>query len=40
VANKVANASKEGGILGIGGTLVSEGEQKALDQINSVTGRR
>ena len=40
VANKVANASKEGGILGIGGTVVSEGEQKALDQINSVTGRR
>jgi hypothetical protein len=40
VANKVANASKEGGILGIGGTLVSESEQKALDQINSVTGRR
>ena len=40
VANKVANASKEGGVLGFGGTLVSEGEQKALDQINSVTGRR
>jgi hypothetical protein len=40
VANKVANASKEGGILGIGGTLVSESEQKALDQINSVTGKR
>lgn len=40
VANKVANASKEGGILGIGGTLVSEAEQKALDQINSVIGRR
>jgi hypothetical protein len=40
VATKVANASKEGGILGFGGTLVSEGEQNALDQINSVTDRR
>ena len=40
VATKVANASKEGGVLGFGGTLVSESEQKALDQINSVTGRR
>lgn len=40
VARRVANASKEGGTLGIGGTLGSESERNALDQINSVTGRR
>ncbi len=40
VAKNVANASKEGGILGIGGTLVSQSEQAVLDEINSVVGRR
>ena len=33
VANTVANAKKEGGVLGIGGKPVSEEEQKALDEI-------
>jgi hypothetical protein len=35
VAEAAAKASKEGGFLGIGGTLVSEGEQKALDALKS-----
>jgi hypothetical protein len=33
VANTVAHAKKEGGVLGIGGKPVSEEEQKALDEI-------
>ena len=33
VANTVANAKKEGGVLGIGGKPVSEEEKRALDQI-------
>jgi hypothetical protein len=33
VANTVANAKKEGGVLGIGGQRVSEEEKKALDEI-------
>src|SRR5262249_40676448 len=37
VATQVAEASKEGGFLGIGGTLVSAQEQAAIDQIKSVT---
>jgi hypothetical protein len=38
VASQVAEASKEGGFLGIGGTRVSESEQKAIDQIRKVVG--
>lgn len=33
VAEAVANAHKEGGFLGVGGSRVSEGEQAALDKI-------
>ncbi len=33
-----ANASKEGGFLGIGATLVSAPEQAALDQIKAILG--
>jgi uncharacterized protein DUF937 len=39
VATKVANASKEGGILGFGGVAVSPAEQAALDQLRSVIGK-
>lgn len=35
VAGKVAEASKEGGFLGIGGERVSEGERKLLDELKS-----
>ena len=38
VAKKVAQAAKEGGFLGIGGTLVSGDEQEALDQLADVLG--
>jgi hypothetical protein len=34
-ARRVAEASKEGGFLGIGGTRVSEAEQRALDDIRT-----
>ena len=34
-ARRVAEASKEGGFLGIGGTRVSEAEQRALDDIRN-----
>lgn len=40
VATRVASASKEGGILGFGGTLVSPAEQAAIDEINAVIGNR
>ena len=40
VATKVANASKEGGILGFGGVAVSPAEQAALDQLKSVIEHR
>jgi hypothetical protein len=40
VATKVANASKEGGILGFGGVAVSPAEQAALDQLRGVIGER
>ncbi len=33
VAEAVANANKEGDVLGIGGKRVSEGEQAAIDEI-------
>jgi hypothetical protein len=35
----VAEASKEGGFLGIGGTRVSAQEQQALDEIRAAVGR-
>ena len=38
VAEAVANASKEGGFLGFGGTLVSEKEQSILAQIQAELG--
>jgi hypothetical protein len=38
VAESVAYASKEGGFLGIGGELVSEREQSALEQIKMELG--
>jgi hypothetical protein len=37
VATKVAEASKEGGFLGIGGTKVSKEEQAAVDEIKALT---
>lgn len=33
LAESVANAHKEGGFLGVGGTRVSEGEQAVLDKV-------
>ena len=38
IAQKTAEAAKEGGFLGMGGTLVSKGEQAALEQINAALG--
>ncbi|HKA30781.1 MAG TPA: hypothetical protein VKH82_15470 [Candidatus Binatia bacterium] len=38
VSTRVANASKEGGFLGIGGTLVSEQEEAALRDTASALG--
>ena len=38
VADVVAHAHKEGGVLGIGGKEVSEQEQVALDQLASTPG--
>lgn len=38
VAEAVANASKEGGFLGIGGVLVSEAEKSVLAQIKAELG--
>jgi hypothetical protein len=38
VAQAVAAAHKEGGFLGIGGTPVSEAEDKALDEISITLG--
>ena len=38
VATVVAEASKEGGFLGLGGTRVSAEEKRAIDQIKSVAG--
>ena len=39
VAKAAAEASKEGGFLGIGGTLVSKDEQSALDAIEAALSR-
>ncbi len=38
ISQRVAEASKEGGFLGFGGTLVSEQEQSALNSISSALG--
>ena len=38
VAGKVAQASKEGGFLGFGGTVVSADEEAALKQLTDVLG--
>jgi hypothetical protein len=35
LADKVANASREGGVLGFGGKAVSDNEQKFLDQLQN-----
>jgi hypothetical protein len=40
VAQRTANAAKEGGFLGIGGTLVSSEEKSALDATASALGVR
>jgi hypothetical protein len=39
LADVVAHAHKEGGVLGIGGKEVSEEEQAALDRLESTLGR-
>jgi ABC-type glycerol-3-phosphate transport system substrate-binding protein len=39
-ARAVAEASKEGGFLGIGGTRVSDAEQAALDELARALGTR
>lgn len=38
ISQRVAEASKEGGFLGFGGTLVSEQEQAALNSISGALG--
>jgi hypothetical protein len=38
VATTVANAKKEGGVLGIGGKPVSEAEQQAIDELAAALG--
>jgi hypothetical protein len=38
LVTKVAEASKEGGFLGIGGTRVNEAEQAVIDRIRSAVG--
>jgi hypothetical protein len=38
IAVQVANASKEGGFLGFGGTRVSGGEQAALERLATTLG--
>jgi len=38
IAEKVASAAREGGFLGFGGTLVSEGEKAFLDELRSTLG--
>jgi hypothetical protein len=37
-AEKVAGAAKEGGFLGMGGTLVSAEEHAALDELKGILG--
>jgi hypothetical protein len=38
VAQAVASAHKEGGFLGVGGTRISEAENRALDEISHALG--
>ena len=38
IAQKTAEAAKEGGFLGIGGTLVSDEEKRALQDISNTLG--
>ncbi len=38
IATNVANAAKEGGFLGIGGTRISEGEKQAFEEIANALG--
>ena len=38
IATNVANAAKEGGFLGIGGTRISEGEKQAFAEIANALG--
>ena len=38
ISERVANAAKEGGLLGIGGERVSDDEQAALNRIRSALG--
>ena len=38
IAEEVAKAASEGGFLGIGGTQVSEGEQKLFSELNDALG--
>ena len=38
-ATRVAEASKEGGFFGIGGTRVSDQEQQAIDEIRAAVGQ-
>jgi hypothetical protein len=38
LVTKVAEASKEGGFLGIGGTRVNEAEQAVINQIRTAVG--
>ena len=40
LAQRVASAKKEGGVLGIGGKEISDSEQAALDEIASTLGVR
>jgi glutathione S-transferase len=40
IARRTAEAAKEGGFLGVGGTLVSDQEQEALDTIKSALDSR
>lgn len=38
ISERIANAAKEGGLLGFGGELVSDDEKAALDQIKAALG--
>lgn len=38
IADKIANASSEGGFLGFGGERVSDGERQFLAQLNALVG--
>ena len=38
IAQAVAGAHKEGGFLGVGGTQISDAENRALDEISSALG--